>query len=208
MTLPRHGLRIGHRLRRRRPALLAAVVTSGLILGGLAAVAPPAAAASFTIWESSTVPTTPSDPDPAAVELGVKFRSDVAGQVTGVRFYKGAGNSGTHVGHLWTAAGVSLGAVTFSGESATGWQTATFATPITVAANTTYVVSYYAPAGHYAADSGFFATAGVDNSPLHALGNGVDGVNGVYRYGTGGGFPNQSWQSSNYWVDVVFSPGN
>ena len=161
-----------------------------------------------SIWAATAVPGTPADSDTAAVEVGVKFRADVAGRVTGVRFYKGSGNTGTHVGHLWTAAGASLGTVTFSGETATGWQTATFATPITVAANTTYVVSYYAPAGHYAADSGFFATAGVDNAPLHALGNGVDGVNGVYRYGTGGGFPSQSWQSSNYWVDVVFSPGN
>ena len=38
----------------------------------------------------------------SAVELGVKFRSDVAGYITGIRFYKGAGNTGTHVGHLWT----------------------------------------------------------------------------------------------------------
>jgi hypothetical protein len=34
------------------------------------------------------------------VELGVKFTSDVDGQVTGIRFYKGSGNSGTHVGNL------------------------------------------------------------------------------------------------------------
>ena len=33
----------------------------------------------------------------------MKFRSDVAGQVTALRFYKGSGNTGTHVGHLWTA---------------------------------------------------------------------------------------------------------
>ena len=39
---------------------------------------------------------------PSAVELGVKFRTDVAGSITGVRFYKGSQNTGTHVGHLWT----------------------------------------------------------------------------------------------------------
>jgi hypothetical protein len=38
------------------------------------------------------------------------------------------------------------------------------------------------------------------NGPLTALG----GNNGVFRYGTGGGFPNSSWNNSNYWVDVVF----
>jgi hypothetical protein len=73
-----------------------------------------------------------------------------------------------------------------------------------VAANTTYVVSYFAPNGHYAADDTFFTT-GVDSVPLHALANGVDGGNGVYRYGSTGGFPNSTWQSSNYWVDVVFN---
>jgi len=69
-------------------------------------------------------------------------------------------------------------------------------------------VSYYAPVGRYSGDNAYFAANGVDNGPLHALRDGQDGLNGVYRYGTGGGFPNGSWQSSNYWVDVVFTPGS
>jgi hypothetical protein len=159
-----------------------------------------------SIWAASAAPGTPAEPDTAAVEVGVKFRSDVAGQVTGVRFYKGSGNSGTHVGHLWSAAGANLGTVTFTGETATGWQSATFAAPIPISAGTTYVVSYYAPGGRYAADSGYFATTGVDNGSLHALRDGADGSNGVYRYGAGGGFPSAGWQASNYWVDVLFTP--
>ena len=99
----------------------------------------------------------------------MKFRSDVAGQITGIRFYKGSGNTGTHVGHLWTTTGTMLATVTFTGETATGWQQATFATPVAITANTTYVASYYAPSGHYAADGGYFASKGVDNGPLHAL---------------------------------------
>ncbi|BBH67980.1 hypothetical protein ACTI_46650 [Actinoplanes sp. OR16] len=161
---------------------------------------------SYSVWPSTAVPGTPADADTSAVEVGMRFRSDVAGQVTGVRFYKGSGNSGTHVGHLWSATGTSLGTVTFTGETATGWQTATFATPVPIAANTTYVVSYYAPVGRYAANEDYFATAGVDNGPLHALQDGADGANGLYRYGSGGGFPADTWQSSNYWVDVVFAP--
>jgi hypothetical protein len=157
-----------------------------------------------SIWLASATPGVPADSDTSAVEVGVKFRSDVAGQVTGVRFYKGAGNTGTHVGHLWTATGQLLATVTFSGETATGWQQANFATPVTIAANTTYVVSYYAPNGRYAGDVGYFASSGVDRAPLHALRDGQDGANGVYRYGTGGGFPSETWQSSNYWVDVTF----
>ena len=40
------------------------------------------------------------------------------------------GNTGTHTGTLWTTAGRDLGTVTFSGESATGWQEAIFDAPI------------------------------------------------------------------------------
>ena len=141
--------------------------------------------------------------DTSAVELGVKFRSDSAGFVTGIRFYKTAGNTGTHTGRLWTTAGASLGTVTFSGESATGWQEATFDAPIAIDANTTYVVSYHTTSGFYATGTSF-AAAGVDNPPLHALQGGVDGPNGVYQYGAGGVYPTETFGSSNYLVDVVF----
>ena len=161
---------------------------------------------SLSVWGPSVTPATIDAGDPSAVELGIKFRSDVAGVVTGVRFYKAAANTGTHIGNLWTSTGTLLGTVTFTNETASGWQQATFATPISIVANTTYVVSYYTPAGHYSDNVGFFASAGVDNPPLHALANGVDGPNGVYRYGATSGFPNSSWNASNYWVDLVFSP--
>jgi hypothetical protein len=170
------------------------------------ATAPPPPTCPCSIWASTAAPANPAEADNAAVEIGTKFRSDVAGTVTGVRFYKGTGNTGTHVGHLWTTAGANLGTVTFTGESATGWQQASFATPVPITAGTTYVVSYYAPVGRYAADAGFFSTSGVDSPPLHALTDGLDGANGVYRYGAGGGFPNLSYLSSNYWVDVTFVP--
>ncbi|GAA0485334.1 hypothetical protein Ade02nite_08800 [Paractinoplanes deccanensis] len=163
-----------------------------------------AATCPCTIWPASAAPAVPSDSDTAAVEVGVKFRADTDGFVTGVRFYKGTANTGTHVGHLWSATGTNLGTVTFTGETASGWQTATFAAPIAISANTTYVASYYAPNGRYASDDGAFASAGADNAPLRALRDGEDGANGVYRYGTGGGFPTNTWQSANYWVDVVF----
>ncbi|MGN9906617.1 DUF4082 domain-containing protein [Phytohabitans sp. LJ34] len=168
------------------------------------AATPPPSGCPCSIWSASATPGTLSDPDTDPVELGVKFRSTVGGQVTGVRFYKGSGNTGTHVGHLWTSSGTLLATVTFTGETASGWQQATFATPVSISANTTYVVSYYAPNGRYSADNNYFGGSGVTNGPLQALQNGVDGGNGVYRYGSGGGFPTNTWESSNYWVDLVF----
>jgi hypothetical protein len=151
------------------------------------------------------VPGTPASTDTRAAELGLKFRSSVAGYVRGVRFYKGSGNTGTHTGALWSRTGTKLAQVTFTNETASGWQQASFATPVAISANTTYVVSYHAPVGRYSVDQSFFASSGVTNGPLTALQSGVDGANGVYRHSTNVVFPSQSYSASNYWVDVVFS---
>ena len=70
-------------------------------------------------------------------------------------------------------------------------------------ANTTYVVSYHTDTGNYAFDGGTFASAGIDNAPLHALATGVDGANSVYRYGSNA-FPTETYNAANYWVDVVY----
>ena len=61
--------------------------------------------AGATLWSSSATPQNPADPDSSAVEVGVKFTADVAGSITGIRFYKDSTNTGTHVGNLWTADG-------------------------------------------------------------------------------------------------------
>ena len=156
-----------------------------------------------TIWDNATTPALAAESDSNAVEVGVKFRAEIDGSLIGLRFYKGEGNTGTHVGHLWTSNGILLASVTFTNETATGWQQANFPTPVGITANTTYVASYYAPLGHYALDESYF-TAAVVKPPLRALADGEDGSNGVYRYGASG-FPTQTFNASNYWVDVVFS---
>jgi hypothetical protein len=158
-----------------------------------------------SIFDLAT-PTTVDAGDTSSVELGVKFTSDVAGSVTGIRFYKAAANTGTHVGALWTAAGTLLGQGTFSGESASGWQTVTFSTPVAISADTTYVAAYLAPNGHYSLTGASFASSAVDNPPLHALAN-TTSPNGVYLYTGISAFPTSSFNASNYWVDVLFAPG-
>jgi hypothetical protein len=162
---------------------------------------------SASIWDTSVTPAVASFNDASSVELGVRFSSDTAGYVTGLRFYKGAGNTGTHVGHLWTASGTLLGSATFTGESASGWQEISFASPIHIDANTPYIASYFDPNGHYALDAGYFASAGVDNQPLHAYQNGTGGGgNGVFAASTdpAGVFPGSTFNANNYWVDVLF----
>jgi hypothetical protein len=156
------------------------------------------------IWSASAAPASPATPDPQPIEVGVKFRSDTAGYIMGVRFYKGATNTGTHVGNLWTSTGTPLGTATFSNETATGWQQVLFPQPVQIAANTTYVASYHTNAGNYASSSGGLAVA-VDNAPLHALASGADGPNGLFLYTATSAFPTQTFASTNYWVDVLFS---
>src|SRR5262249_4165172 len=136
-----------------------------------------------TIWPTTTMPDVVDVGDPSAVELGVKFRSDVAGFVTGIRFYKSAANTGTHIGSLWSSTGTRLATATFTDESASGWQQLDFAPPVAIQPHTVYVASYFAPKGHYSANLDYFATQGVDTPPLHALADGESGGNGVYAYG-------------------------
>ena len=143
--------------------------------------------------------------DPSAVELGVQFRANANGYITGVRFYKGSMNTGTHVGHLWTSSGTLLGEATFTNETASGWQTVSFATPVAITANTVYVASYHTNTGYYSMNQPYFNT-GYTNGPLYAFANSeVVNGNGVYIYGAIA-FPNQTYNSSNYWVDVAFTP--
>jgi hypothetical protein len=166
---------------------------------------PPAGQCPCSIWPDATLPTVTSANDSSSVELGVRFTTDTSGWIKGIRFYKGAGNTGTHIGSLWDASGNLLGQVTFSGESAAGWEQANFSSSIAVTANTMYVASYLAPNGNYAADSGMFANAGVNSAPLHAPQTGANAGNGLYQYTNSPLFPTNSYNGTNYWVDVVFS---
>ena len=124
-----------------------------------------AAPTTRTIWTSATVPGTVDAGPDSAVELGVKFKSDVNGSIVGIRFYKASTNVGTHVANIWTSTGTLLATATFTSETGSGWQQVNFTSPVAITANTVYVASYHTTGGHYSVDLNFFATAGVDNAP-------------------------------------------
>ncbi|MBV8452021.1 MAG: DUF4082 domain-containing protein, partial [Deltaproteobacteria bacterium] len=159
-----------------------------------------------SIFIASSSPTNVTINDPNSVELGMKFQASSSGNIVGISFYKGPNNTGTHVGNLWSTTGALLATATFTNETASGWQQAYFSNPVAIATGTTYVASYHT-SGFYSADGGFFGNA-VVNGPLTALASGTSGGNGVYAYGSSSSFPANTYNSANYWVDVMFTPGS
>jgi hypothetical protein len=147
-------------------------------------------------------------------EIGVKFHSTAAGFITGIRFYKTMGNTGTHTGELYSSSGVRLAQATFVNEMATGWQTVIFPSPVAITSNTTYTAAYFSSLGNYTEDNDYFKGHSVTNSPLTAFADGTNGASGTdpgngqgtYKYTAAPSFPNQLYRSANYWVDVIYSP--
>lgn len=139
-------------------------------------------------------------------ELGMEIASDEAGYITGVRFWAGTQNTGVHTGELWSDNGQLLATATFSSETTGGWQLVYFSSPVVIAANTTYIVSYHTTSPYISDTPGAFSGSGITNLNLTGLANGVDGPNGVYSLGATSAFPNLSdGTSPNYWVDAIFS---
>ncbi|MEV0411341.1 DUF4082 domain-containing protein [Streptomyces sp. NPDC050448] len=166
---------------------------------------PPTVNCPCTLWGSSAVPSTPSVTDDTnSVELGTRFQSAVSGYVTGITFYKGPGNTGTHTGSLWSATGTLLATGTFGSETVSGWQQLHFTTPVPITAGASYVASYHAPNGKYSVDGGYF-TAAHRSYPLVAPADGSGGANGLYQYGSASVFPSNTFGSVNYWVGPVFT---
>ena len=162
-----------------------------------------------SIFQPTDAPVLPVTHGGSPVELGVKFKTTQAGFITGIQYYKSTGATGMHTGTLWTSTGTLLASATFTGETASGWQKAYFAAPILITNGITYVASYFSASGDYSFTYPYFTSA-VVNGPLRALADGEEGANGVYTFAATSSFPVNGFNSSNYWVDVVYtkSPDN
>ena len=86
----------------------------------------------------------------------------------------------------------------FTGESASGWQQQALATPLTITANTEYMVTVNTANAYYVTTDRGLASQ-VTSGDLKT----VVGSNG--RYGSVGSYPTESWENSNYFRDVVFT---
>jgi chitodextrinase len=139
--------------------------------------------------------------DLQGVEVGVRFKAVINGTVTHIRFYKDASNSGAHAGHLWAANGTLLGTASFSSETSSGWQEAALSSSVNITAGTEYIASYFTTTG-YRDTANFFANNNFVNGPLTALKDTITHINGVYSYFASSSFPDSTFHSSNYCVDV------
>jgi hypothetical protein len=136
------------------------------------------------------------------IEVGVKFRSSINGKIAGIRFYKTAANTGTHTAQLYNDYGAPLATAVFENETDSGWQSIYFSEPVSIIANKTYIAAYHSSLGNYSATF-FGLKSAITNSPLTALADSTQGLNGVFKYTDAPDFPIYGFQSSNYWVDVL-----
>ena len=110
-----------------------------------------------SLFSASNTPAGINNNDGTPLEVGMKFQSSVAGQITALKFYRSPSDTGSDLLDLWAATGTKLASATFTNTAASGWQTVALSTPVAIAANTTYLVSYHTT-GAYVATDNFFTT--------------------------------------------------
>ena len=135
------------------------------------------------------------------VELGTAFTPSVTARSPAIRFYKGTGNTGTHTGSLWSSAGTRLatGHVHRRDRDRLADRRRS-TTPVALTAGTDVRrVLLRAATGTTRRPRVLRAPAG-PSGPLTA----PAGRQRALPLRPGGGFPTGSWNSTNYFVDVVF----
>jgi hypothetical protein len=147
-----------------------------------------------TFWDDAFVPTGVTTGTTVPSNRGMTFVSMFPGTVTSIQFWKLAGDTGTHIGYLWRVYDQALlGSVTFTGETASGWQTMAFTPAISIQNG----VRYIATVSHtvqYAQQASFVGVAG------GALTMDAGGVSNT----TPASFPSTP-QTTGYLVDVIVS---
>src|SRR5215213_9234671 len=158
---------------------------------------------------SAMTPLNSNFSDPNAVNVGVTFHVNGAPFVRGVKFYKGTGNTGTHVAHLREAGLTSdLASATYTSETSSGWQSVDFGSDVPVQGGATYIVWVSMPAGHYAADGGDIG--GGNDFAHNSFGNPDNDVvyvnsgnSSLYEYTSSDSTAPTHASSANYWVSPV-----
>ena len=135
----------------------------------------------------------------AARQLGLKFKSDIAGQITAIRFYRVATNgcdTVAHTGYLYNESGTTvLASVAIPASTVTGWQEQALTNPVSITPDTVYVV---------AVDE-FGCYGATTNAGLPVTnGQNLTGLLGVFS-DSPSLFP-ATPSTANYFRDVAFTP--
>jgi hypothetical protein len=73
-----------------------------------------------TVFQPTDAPAVPLQNEGQPIQTGVKFRTSQNGYITGIRYYKGAGSTGKHIGQLWSNSGTLLASANFENETTSG----------------------------------------------------------------------------------------
>jgi hypothetical protein len=159
-----------------------------------------------SLFLASEIPARPEEDK--AVELGTVFSPKVNGVITHFRFYKTVADDASEFTlNLWNAYGVNAARQKLTATGKVGWIRVPLTTPIKVTAGSYYVVSVHFPAGRYGGRTGVFASARVRGN-LTAPSTVQAGGNGRYIYTATTAFPTLTYNSSAYYVDVIFLADN
>lgn len=128
--------------------------------------------------------------------VATEFTAEDTLLITGFRFYKAVGETGSHTAKLWTAGGSLLASKSFTSETSSGWQRTTLSSTVQIPEGN-YVVSVNTNE-YQVKTGGYFATYGsINRSKLEATGG---------RYGQPkANFPGSA-SSSAFFVDVLYRP--
>jgi hypothetical protein len=140
------------------------------------------------------------DGDRNAVELGVRFTPTQSGVVTDLQYYQGRNAGPVTTATLWSSSGAVLGRAEFSPTTQVGWRTVPLERPVPLTLGRTYTASYLAPQGRYPVLEHNLSSSREQNGFQLA----ADA--GVYHYGSTSAMPRDTWEGSNYLVDVVYEP--
>jgi len=171
----------------------------------------------YQIWPATSGPG--SATVDGGVDLAVEFYVTSTGLVaTGLRFWRADTSIlGPITGRIYTVVDASSGTplagtdVTFV-LSGTGWQTAAFAAPVALTANQRYRAVCNFPT-NYSATSHYWDTGGgsadLVNGPLTAptISNATGGDQGSFVVSGSLAYPTNSFNATNYWVDVNVQSG-
>lgn len=159
--------------------------------------------------------------DATGLSLGTTFRFALAGVVKGIRYYTHTNlTGGTYTGGLYsvdtqdggtdpgTGTGTSMASATFGTLTADSWNTVLFGIPVAVAANTPYRAVGYSSVGRYVTGGTLFSSDATNGNITaiadHSSYAGKTIFNGTYNYATGISYPNDTFNATAYFIDVIY----